>query len=235
MRCKFLLFLSLILIHFAQAEELPLRVVTEASYPPFESFDQNKQLVGFDIDLAKALCMQMKRECQFYHQPFDSLLGSVAVGHYDFAISALDITEPRQRLVNFSHAYFDNIAVYITKAEYKLTSQSVVAVQNGSSFQRFLRRQRKAIFSISYPSYQLALQDLLQDRIDAVLLDSAAAHYWLVKHPQYVLQTDRTYPASGLGIAVSKQDQRLLQKINDALKVLKSNGEYQAIYQAYFK
>ncbi|GAD01050.1 transporter substrate-binding domain-containing protein [Agarivorans albus] len=218
----------------AFAEDKPLRIVTEASYPPFEAFDEQKQLVGFDIELAKAVCIQINRECEFYHQPFDSLLTSVAAGHYNLAISALDITEQRKQLVNFSDAYFDNMAVYITSSDQALANNAVVAVQSGSSFMRFLREQRPDILSIAYPSYQLALNDLEQTKIDAVFLDAAAAHYWLASHPNFVTQVDESYPASGLGMAVSKQDEDLLNQINHALKVLKNNGTYQTIYQSFF-
>ncbi|MGY5452135.1 transporter substrate-binding domain-containing protein [Agarivorans sp. MS3-6] len=212
----------------------PLRVVTEASYPPFESFDEHKSIVGFDIELAKAICQQINRQCEFYHQPFDSLLSSIAAGHYDVAISALDITEQRKQTVSFSDAYFVNTAVYLSTAGVNVTEGAAVAVQSGSSFQRFLRSQRPAFLSIAYPSYQLALNDLQQAKIDAVFLDSAAAHYWLAQHPKFVIQTEESYPASGLGMAVSQQSVDLLKQINHALKVLKNNGNYQTIYQSFF-
>ncbi|GDY26573.1 arginine ABC transporter substrate-binding protein [Agarivorans sp. Toyoura001] len=231
---KSLFFLPLLVLQSVLADDKPLRVVTEASYPPFESFDEHKQLVGFDIELAKAICEQINRECEFYHQPFDSLLSSVAADHYDVAISALDITEQRKTLVSFSDAYFDNMAVYLTKPELEVASNSVVAVQSGSSFMRFLREQRPNILSIAYPSYQLALADLNQAKIDAVFLDSAAAHYWLASHPEFVTQVDENYPASGLGMAVSKQNEDLLNQINHALNVLKNNGSYRTIYQSFF-
>lgn len=235
MRLKFLFFLTLLLSHGLMAKEAPLRVVTEASYPPFESFNEHKQIVGFDIALTKALCQQMKRHCEFYHQPFDSLLDSVATGNYDLAISALDITEARKKKVNFSDSYFANSAVYISYADFNLADYSVIAVQSGSSFQRFLRTQRPELLSIAYPSYQLALANLIQGKIDAVFLDAAAAQYWLASHQGFVSQVEQQFPAGGLGIAVSKQNSSLLQQINRALTMLKNNGQYQSLYKRYFK
>ncbi len=232
---KFLFFITLLFSNWLVAEEVPLRVVTEASYPPFESFNEHKQIVGFDIALTKALCQQIKRRCEFYHQPFDSLLDSVAAGNYDLAISALDITNARLEQVSFSQPYFENTAVYISHAGFELADFSVIAVQSGSSFQHFLRSQRPELLSISYPSYQLALANLSQGKIDAVFLDAAAAQYWLASHTGFVTQVEPKYPVGGLGIAVSKQNPSLLQQINHALTVLKNNGRYQSLYKHYFK
>ncbi len=235
MRLKFLFFVSFFLSYWLVAEEVPLRIVTEASYPPFESFDEHKQMVGFDIALTKALCEQISRHCEFYHQPFDSLMDSVATGNYDLAISALDITDARMEKVNFSDSYFDNSAVYISHEGFELADFSVIAVQSGSSFQHFLRSQRPELLSIAYPSYQLALSNLTQGKIDAVFLDAAVAQYWLSRHQGFVIQVEPKFPAGGLGIAVSKQNPNLLKQINHALTVLKNTGQYQSLYKQFFK
>ncbi|WP_026957898.1 transporter substrate-binding domain-containing protein [Aliagarivorans taiwanensis] len=220
------------------ADETPIRFVTEASYPPFEYFEQ-QDLRGFDIELAELLCRQINRKCEFYHQPFDSLLHSVLNGHYDAAISALDITEERQLLVDFSDAYFDNSAVFVVpKVEgvaVDIVDGSVIAVQSGSSLQEFIQEQRPELFAIAYPSYQAALDDLAKNRIDGVFIDKAAAMYWLNKYTHLAARPKDHSLGSGLGIAVSKDNQELLNLLNHALSVVKNNGSYRQLYQEYFE
>ena len=63
-----------------------------ATYPPFESIGANNEIVGFDIDLAKALCKQMQAECTFTNHAFDSLIPSLKFRKYDAVISGMDIT-----------------------------------------------------------------------------------------------------------------------------------------------
>ena len=68
-----------------------------ATYPPFESMDANNKIVGFDIDLANALCAQMKADCTFTNHAFDSLIPSLKFKKYDAVISGMDITPERSK------------------------------------------------------------------------------------------------------------------------------------------
>src|ERR1700728_2758370 len=67
--------------NIAAAEVKPIRFAMEATYPPFEFVDESGQIKGFDVDIAKALCTQIKAECTFSHQPFSSFVAPLAK-HY---------------------------------------------------------------------------------------------------------------------------------------------------------
>ncbi len=84
-------------------------------YPPFESIGANNEIVGFDIDLAKALCKQMQAECTFTNHAFDSLIPSLKFRKYDAVISGMDITPERSKQVSFTTPYYENSAVVIAK------------------------------------------------------------------------------------------------------------------------
>ena len=79
-----------------------------ATYPPFESIGANNEIVGFDIDLAKALCKQMQAECTFTNHAFDSLIPSLKFRKYDAVISGMDITPERSKQVSFTTAVSPN-------------------------------------------------------------------------------------------------------------------------------
>ena len=89
-----------------------------ATYPPFESIGANNEIVGFDIDLAKALCKQMQAECTFTNHAFDSLIPSLKFRKYDAVISGMDITPERSKQVSFTTPYYENSAVVIAKKKY---------------------------------------------------------------------------------------------------------------------
>lgn len=82
---------------------------------PFESIGANNEIVGFDIDLAKALCKQMQAECTFTNHAFDSLIPSLKFRKYDAVISGMDITPERSKQVSFTTPYYENSAVVIAK------------------------------------------------------------------------------------------------------------------------
>ncbi|MGC7979701.1 ABC transporter substrate-binding protein ArtJ, partial [Salmonella enterica] len=86
-----------------------------ATYPPFESLDASNKIVGFDIDLATALCKQMQAECTFTNHAFDSLIPALKFRKYDAVISGMDITPERSKQVAFSNPYYANSALVIAK------------------------------------------------------------------------------------------------------------------------
>ncbi|CAG9000220.1 MAG: Putative ABC transporter arginine-binding protein 2 [Candidatus Celerinatantimonas neptuna] len=221
-----------------------IRFATEASYPPFESINKDHQFVGFDIDLARAICSKMNKHCVFSHQPFDSLLASIEFGRYDAAISALDITPDRLKQVAFSRPYLFNGAVFLVhknRFEHQRDLyRGVIAVQNGSTQQKYLldRFVERGATVVPYASYQMALNDLAHHKVDSVFVDQAVAMDWLKKHPSFTILgwdiVNKKYFGDGLGIAVRKGNKQLVRQINSALKSIKASGVYQKIYQKYF-
>ena len=99
-----------------------------ATYPPFESIGANNEIVGFDIDLAKALCKQMQAECTFTNHAFDSLIPSLKFRKYDAVISGMDITPERSKQVSFTTPYYENSAVVIAKKD---TYKTFADLKNG--------------------------------------------------------------------------------------------------------
>jgi len=79
-----------------------------ATYPPFESLDAGNKIVGFDIDLANALCKQMQANCTFTNHAFDSLIPALKFKKYDAVISGMDITPERSKQVAFTDPYYAN-------------------------------------------------------------------------------------------------------------------------------
>ena len=118
-----------------------------ATYPPFESIGANNEIVGFDIDLAKALCKQMQAECTFTNHAFDSLIPSLKFRRFDAAIAAMDVTEERAKQVDFSNIYYENSALFVAAqgkfADAAQLSGKNVGVQNGTSHQSYLLEQLK--------------------------------------------------------------------------------------------
>lgn len=229
---------------FASAE--PLKWATEATYPPFEMIDENGEVTGFDVDIAKALCTQIKAECTFSNQAFDSLIPSLQIGKFDAIIAAIGVTEERAQQVAFTDSYYEPSAVFVASSDkhYQLkdVAGKAIGVQTGSTFQSYLKNKyADQILMKSYASIQDAFLDLAAGRIDMVIADTPIAAAWLkasdnaesysiVEKPV----VDPTYFGTGYGIAVSKSNPALLRQLNAALQVIKKNGTYQAILKRYF-
>ncbi|MEZ9017872.1 arginine ABC transporter substrate-binding protein [Vibrio lentus] len=240
---KKILLASLIgLASFNAAAQEEIKFAMEATYAPFEYMDENNQIQGFDVDLANALCEEMKATCTFHNQAFDSLIPALKFKRYDAAISAMDITEARLKQVNFSDAYYDNSAAFIS-IEGKVADQAAlegkrIGVQNGSTHQSFLLEQMTGVTAVPYSSYQDAFIDMKNGRIDSVFGDTAVVAEWFKKQDNltYVGEqvTNQEYFGNGFGIAVNKSNPELVAQLNTALAAVKANGEYDKIFNKYF-
>ncbi|HAS6260859.1 TPA: arginine ABC transporter substrate-binding protein [Vibrio vulnificus] len=240
---KKILLASLIgLVSANAAAQQEIKFAMEATYAPFEYMDENNQIQGFDVDLANALCKQLDASCSFHNQAFDSLIPALKFKRYDAAISAMDITDARLEQVAFSDAYYDNSAAFVSFSG-KVADQAAlqgkrVGVQNGSTHQSFLLEQMAGVTAVPYASYQDAFLDMKNGRIDSVFGDTAVVAEWFKKENNlaYVGEhvTNAQYFGNGFGIAVNKDNQALVDQLNAALKAVKANGEYQAIFNKYF-
>ncbi|MDU6411292.1 MAG: arginine ABC transporter substrate-binding protein [Yersiniaceae bacterium] len=230
-------------LSFSAAAADNIRFATEASYPPFEFMDANNTMQGFDIDLAKALCQEMQANCTFTNQAFDSLIPSLKFRRFDAVISGMDITPERLKQVAFTKPYYDNSALFIAQKGKFTDLASLkgkrVGMQNGSTHQKYLTEKHPEITPVPYDSYQNAVLDLKNGRLDAVFGDTAVVNEWLKQSPALSAVgdkvTDAAYFGTGLGIAVRQQNSELLTKLDAALAKVKQDGTYQTLYQKWFK
>ena len=210
-----------------------IRFATEASYPPFEFVDSSNKIQGFDVDLANALCKEMNATCTFTNQAFDSLIPSLKFRRFDAVMAGMDITPEREKQVLFSKPYYDNSALFIAQkgkvADVAALKGKRVGVQNGTTHQKYLNDQHADITTVPYDSYQNAVLDLKNGRIDAVFGDTAVVNEWLKQN------ADKAYFGTGLGIAVRQGNTDLQAKFDAALEKVKADGTYKTIYSKWFQ
>ncbi|MDF7681309.1 arginine ABC transporter substrate-binding protein [Enterobacteriaceae bacterium ESL0689] len=220
-----------------------LHFATEASYPPFESIDASNQIVGFDVDLANALCKEIDATCTFTNQAFDSLIPGLKFRRFDAIMAGIDITPEREKQVLFTIPYYDNSALFIGQqgkfSDIEQLKGKKVGIQNGTTHQRFINDKYPDITTVPYDSYQNARLDLQNGRIDAVFGDTAVVAEWLKDNPKLApignKVTDKDYFGSGVTIALRQGNSALQQQFNTALEKIKNDGTYQVIYDKWFK
>lgn len=214
---------------------------TESSYPPFESTNEKGVIVGFDVDVANAICKEIQATCHFKSQAFDALIPSLIKGRggFDAAISAIDITEARAKQVAFTDSYYDSSASFIAiKGKVNDLSQArKVGVQNGTTYQQYVNAEAKQYELNAYTSIQDAVLDLKNGRIDLIFGDTDVLRDMLTKESNLAFVgekvTDKRYFDNGLGIAVKKSNTALVERLNKGLATIKQNGEYQKIYDKW--
>ncbi|MEH2107074.1 ABC transporter permease subunit [Nostoc sp.] len=217
-----------------------LRVATEPAFPPFEFQKQGGELQGFSIDLMNAVAIAANFKVNFQSLPFDGIIPALQAKTVDVAISSITITEERAKTISFSRPYFKaGLAIAIRADNQDITGfdnlkNKKIAVQIGTTG----AAKAKSIPGVqirSFDSAPLALQELLNGNVDAVINDAPVTLYAIntgnlqgIKVVQQLL-TEEFY-----GIATAKNSPNLVL-INDGLDRVLKNGTYSQIYQKWFK
>lgn len=233
------LLLSAVLLGSAMAANAQdITFAMEPSYPPFEFTNEKGEIIGFDVDVANAICKEIQATCHFKGEAFDALIPNLKAKRFDASISAIDITDARAKQVLFSDPYYDSTASYVAlKGKATLDTAKNVGVQNGTTFQQYTVAETKQYDAKAYASLQSAILDLKNSRIDIIFGDTAVLADMINKEPdiQFVGDkvTNKKYFGNGLGIAMNKSNKELAEQLNKGLAAIKANGEYQKIYDKW--
>lgn len=219
-----------------------IRVATEGTYKPFSITKADGSLTGFDVDFMKALCSEMKANCDIKPQDWDGLLPGLMAKKYDVVIDAMSITPERQAQVDFTDPYFTNTLVFLTKQgstinpddPAQIDSHKIAAQRSTLSTQWMEKNHPKAKLNL-YEGLDNAFMDLAAGRSDLMISDKAPAAYWLTtpEGKGFEIKGKEIDVNDKMGIIVRKGDPLRLE-FNKAIATLKSNGTYDKIYNQYF-
>jgi polar amino acid transport system substrate-binding protein len=225
-----------------------LKIATEGAYPPFNSITADGKVVGFDVDIANALCEKMKVECEIVTQDWDGIIPGLVAKKYDAIIASMSITEERRKLVDFSNPYYKSALTFVGKKGAgikEVTAESLkgktVGAQAGTTQADYITAAFPDVALKSYPTQDEVNLDLANGRIDFGVSDLFPMLDWvangkdgscceLVGAP--VLEAK--YAGEGAGITLRQEDDVLREAINKALEEILADGTYKAINAKYF-
>ncbi len=240
-----LILLSLALIAGGSGAALAdtVRIATEGAYPPFNMKNASGQLEGFDVDIAKALCAEMKVQCEIVAQDWDGIIPGLLAKKYDAIIASMSITDERKQKVAFSDPYYSNYLRFVAPKGSGLTAtpdglkgKTLGAQRATIAAQQLEDNYRKNSSVKVYDTQEAAYLDLKSGRIDALLSDIYPAYDWLQSagNEGFEFVGDSIDINDKIGIAMRKGDKDLRAKFNAALKAIRANGAYQKVNAKYF-
>jgi polar amino acid transport system substrate-binding protein len=216
-----------------------IKVAINATYPPFNYIDkQTGQIIGFDINLMDLIAEKEGFKVEYVKVDLDPLLQGMAQGKYDAAISALSITPERQKEMLFSEPYFVSGQVVMVFIENDTIigkdslGGKVVGVETGSTGAAAVN-QMSGVIAKHYTDMSTAFNDLMNDKIDAVVSDDTIASLYLRNYPQSLKMVGAPFSQEEYAIAVAKNKPELLEKINAGLKAVKSQGLLEELNQKW--
>jgi putative glutamine transport system substrate-binding protein len=199
------------------------------------------QVEGFDIDIAKGLAKKIlgdENKIEFKEVTSKTRIPMLNNGEIDAIIATMTITEERKKEVDFSDVYFMAGQSLLVKKDSKINSVKdlkkgmTVLTAKGSTSAENIRKIAPQVNVLEFENYAEAFTALKAGQGDALTTDNALLWGMAKQDPNYRV-LDETFSKEPYGIAVRKGDKELLQVINEYLKEIKANGEYDKIYEKW--
>ncbi len=220
-----------------------LVMATSADYAPFEYIESDKsdEIIGFDVDLAKAITGKLGYEMEIKDMDFGGLIQSLKSGQADFVLAGMTPTEKRKKNVDFSDIYYTAQHMVISKKENGIETLEdlegkTVGVQLGS-IQEGKADEINETVAITVENRNRIpelIQELKAGRFDAIIIEDTVAKGYLDKEADLTSFTISDDPEeAGSAIAFPK-DSELTEKFNNELKKMKENGELQELIVKWF-
>lgn len=238
---------SLCVVSFAQGKEL--KVAIDPTYEPFTFKTADGKPTGFDVDIASALCEQIKRKCVFVEQVWDSMIPGLQAKKYDAIISSMSITEDRLKVVDFTNKYYNTPSRVVVKKDVKFTGPASlkgkkIGVLKGSTQEKYAMGELKTagVEVVPYEAQDQVYLDIKSGRLDGTVADFVEVTGGFLSKPEgkdYNLVGPELYTEKyfgiGVGVALRKGETALKNELNAAIKAIRGNGTYKKINDKYFK
>ena len=232
------------------ANRIPKKIIVglDDSFVPMGFKNEKGEIVGFDIDLARAVAQKLGSEVEFKPINWDSKILDLNGGNIDLIWNGLTITDERKKETEMTKPYLTSHQLIITKTGSSIKAKAdlkgkIVGSQSESSGEEAVKKtgEDKTFKEFkTYAQYDQAFMDLDAGRIDAIIADEVLAKYTKktketqAKKELYNILSDN-YGEEEYGIAAKKGNTKLIEAINKAIEELKADGTYQKIYSKWFK
>lgn len=221
--------LALAALAGCQGSNDALTVATDAAFPPFEFVDENKDIVGFDIDLINAIAEEADLDIKIQSVAWDPLLAGMADCQYDMAISAITITADRAEQFSFSDPYINAGQIIAVQADNDMVTSTddlvgaTIGAQLGTTGAMEIEAIPDATLK-TYDTYELAFLDLMNGQIDAVIADYPTAVAFVNMNSDDLKVVGEVFTDEYYGIAFCKGNDELISQVNAALATLQAEG-----------
>ncbi|MDF2615124.1 MAG: fliY1 [Clostridia bacterium] len=216
------------------------------SFAPMGFKDENGEIVGFDVDLAKALGEKLEKEITFQPINWDMKESELKSGNIDFIWNGYTITDERKEQVSFSKPYLNNKQVIVTLADSAIKTKAdlkgkKVGAQSESSAVSAMEKETDLYQSfdggkaITFEDNNQALMDLEAGRLDAVVADEILLRYYItLKGAEKYAVLDENFGDEEYGVGMRKDDQKMVDAFNKAYDEMKADGTLKEISEKWF-
>ena len=234
--------LALVALAPAHAQDKELVVGSSATYRPFAFENPNKEIVGYDIDIIKAVAQKAGLRVKIVNTPWTGIFAALNNGDVDIVISGVTINDKRKQSYDFSAPYFEArqliaVPASSTAKGLKDLAGKKIAVVNASTGDDTASRQ----FGKTNPDIRrfentpTIISELANGGVDAAIGDNGVIAFRVREHKNLKAVDDPSFPKEYFGIVVKQGNKALLDKINAGLAAVKADGSYAQIHKKWFQ
>lgn len=230
------------------SQRVLIRFVTTDDFPPFNAIDEDGALTGFNVDLAREICLDLSITCDIKARPWGELLGALERDNADAVIAGHRVTTGLAARFAFSNRYFytpARFAVRRNSPAFAMTPGGLdgrsVAVVRGSAHEAYMAAFFRNARIVPFDSPELARESVQTGQLDAVFDDGIGLVFWAngtLSKACCVLRGgpffEPRYFGDGLAILLRRSDSQLRRMLNRSIRRLQSGGRFQELVDRYF-
>src|SRR5262245_34021536 len=236
----------------AEEREPPRRVairfLTDSDFPPFNYIDEDNVLTGFNVDIARAVCLELNAACDVQARPWSELLPALRRGEADAVVASHTASPSILKILDFSDRYYFTPARFAGKRglpRMEITPEGLegrkIAVAKGTAHEAYLRTFFRDSSIRLYETVELARDALVTGAVDFLFDDGISLAFWLNGTASKACCefkggpfSEPKYFGDGIGIAIKREDTQLKELINSALRRMRESGRYEELLLRYF-
>ncbi len=215
-----------------------LIVATDTAFVPFE-FKEGDKYVGFDIDMWDEIAKDLGVTYKLQPMDFGGIIPALQTKQVDVALAGITIKDERKQVIDFSDGYYDSGFLLMVPVDssiqgYEDLKGKTLAVKTGTSATDYAKEHFKETELRLFPNIDNAYLELQTGRVDAAMHDTPNVLYYIATAGGgRVKAVGEQMMAHEYGIAFPKGSE-LVPRVNEALKAMKADGRYNAIYKKWF-
>ena len=235
----------------APASQWPeLRVAIDPTYKPFTYKTESGEPAGFDVDVAKALCDELKSKCVFVEQAWDGMIPGLQAKKYDAIISSMSITEERKQAVDFTGKYYNTPSCVVVKSALNLGAEAAnfkgkkIGVLKASTQEKYAmgELQPAGATIVPYDAQDQVYLDIKSGRLDGTVADVVEVNGGFLSTPDgkdYACAGERVpvefekYFGAGAGVAIRKEDTALRDALDAGIKAIRDSGKWKELAEKH--
>ena len=218
-------------------------IATDATWPPMEMVDKDKNIVGFDMDFMNAVAKEGGFKVIYKNTAWDGIFGGLEAKHYDAIISSVTITDERKKLYDFSDPYINVGQILVVPKTLKnvKTLADLKGKQVGAQIGTTGAFDFKKVAGVELKNYDeigLAFEDMAAGRISGVVADEPTAANFALQREEYKVKfqiVGEPFTEESYGVVVRKGDKGLLDLINKGIKAVKAKGIDQQLKKKWLR